>query len=594
MSSIGRFCLVAAVAGMGILNAFGTTWYAAPSAKGTGDCSDPENAGTVSKAFELAESGTESAWNEIVLADARYDLSTWTEADAMGDHDGAKTFFITDKQYLRIRSAGGDPAKCVFHGGWRDKGQAVRCFGVTKLVEFSGITIENFDTTDSGSAICATGANLVFSNLVVSSCCGWTNGAVMVKGALTIYNSIFENNTNSNSEGYLNSYRGVNYYPLSCIIRSSSGKLNVYGSTFRGNGAAGGGIHGFSGGEMVDTTVVSNAIHNTSNWSVQLIGSYASVRGCTFIGNLANENGCVSATLADDCVFKENTNLLPHSYTSGLSGSATNCTFEANTGFPVKGTCYKCSFYRNRPTHGSGVGSNSVFYDCAFTNNWGGWSGVIANGTAIRCLIVSNGWDGATCKYPETAVLRGGKLIDCVLIGNAAGQGGQMYGGIASNCLFIGSCRNSADDPYHFNHGAKLVNCTVVDSKGGTTTKSDVSSDSSAVNTLFAGSTAVQFESASGISHCIYQSVKSGVEFDPSAGNRQVEVANMRWYKADALHPFGYLPSLTFSDAIDKGDNLSYGPSDRDLAGCIRVARDIVDIGCYEYWPKIGLLLFVR
>ena len=242
------------------------------------------------------------------------------------------------------------------------------------------------------------------------------------------------------------------------------------------------------------------------NGGALLQGSLQNCSNCTFVANVARENGgavyieAASDTKILDCTFIGNV----ATNSGGAIGSATKgytkihgCTFISNT---------VARAYDTADTYGGGaihcrvsLPENTIS-NCTFFGNWtiGTYGGAVVNGVCEDCTFVSNRTEnigGGACYFYNTtgAVLRcvfldnmatnvptssgdgGGALrvksgnrtavIDCSFTNNfTTANGGAVWGGAAcTNCTFT--------DNYTLNYGgavygsATCANCTFSDNK---------------------------------------------------------------------------------------------------------------------------------
>ena len=315
----------------------------------------------------------------------------------------------------------------------------------------------------------------------------------------------------------------------------------AYGCDFTGNvstntGSYGGAING--GVSAYDCSFVSNRIYGTSHFHSGALAGAILVDRCYFEENTANKNSSSSTyqnwgnTIgAENCVIS-------------------NSVFVRSSGICVKGV-YRSVFRAGCSAAGNNSLQNAIFYDCVITNGC-----TKVSGTCYNCLIADNdsGMDN----------LLSGTFYNSTVVNNkTTGTGGSWYqrcvaGGQASATLY--NCFFYNPDAYReFGYNGTPVvtaySCFL------TTTAGVTAKDCTFVNTL--GSTVEE-----------------------------------RWnaLRLDWDSPYPYIQKRA-SPLVNAGTNLAIHATaacTNDIRGVRRIIGGRVDVGCYEYMPKIGLMLLLK
>lgn len=509
------------------------------------DCATPATAGTLTNAFARA-----TADGDVVyLLDGTYDFAAFTPASG--------TYFNVPKRTL-FRSHSGDPSKVVLLGS---RASGARAFSFTAAGEVHGMTLRGFGdvstSNNNGGAIYGNGSAIV-SNCVVCETFTKQEGGV--------YNCL----------SYDTRYE-----------RNALGILNVIG---HGGPATAFGTH-------VRCVFVDNVLTNHA-WSH---GGGATYKGtfydCAFTNNICrgcDASGAVfTPGLVSNCTFVANR--------SGYYGAAgfkggpfIDCRFERNVAGSHGGalsntTCTNCTFIGNVSTANFGGAGYAVHaYGCTFigncaTNNAnrGSGGGVLHGGSATRCVFRDN-WNTAT--FGGGGVAFATSLTNCLVVGNRLYKGSDTYyaGGILDNC--------------------DVVNCTVVSNIVPTAQSRVVfgrnanatgasTRPCTVINTVSLGNVASSDTVAASVSNSVLTAMGAGTV--DLGGNRLMELTPRVFCSLDPDAPNAFHPKHR-SGLVDVGADVGFTADDLDLAGTNRVQGAAVDIGCYEYCPKIGFLLLVR
>ena len=357
---------------------------------------------------------------------------------------------------------------------------------------------------------------------------------------------------------------------------------------------------------------------------------------CTFSNNTAKANYCgaVNDAVSYACEFVSNTLDCMSNTGGGMAcykGSAYDCWFIGNKEMSSIGAnnhggvvhsmtvVSNCTFIGNSGPH-CGVAyvvptvCQSEFFDCVMSNNVSEHASAISKGGGVftRCTIGGN-----TAKSGSEGMFNGGRLVDCTvrdntLVGGSWGGGGVcMVGGSALNCVFTGNVMSGYGNKGLFSGTAltnclvaandcggyvgfldtPCVNCTLVDN---TNTGNKGLSAGAMVNCVALGNAGGDLVGGNEIQNCYYGTAKAAVT---DIGGKSVDGCTAAELKFASLDPADfanyYRPKLR-SPLVDHGATVeAFGSDATDLAGNPRVVRQI-DIGCYEYQPKIGFLLSVQ
>ena len=621
MSSIGRFRLVAAVAGMGVLNAFGTTYYASPTPvdpSTDGYCETETTPGTIKDAVDRAT----EAEDVVILLGEKYILDSTVIASEAAS-------FVASSKAITIRAKNCDaPTVTLFDSEQSGR----RMFNLSGAAKVFGIAFTNFASSASGGAI-SIGAGVV-SNCAFSSC-------------------------KSTSATANNGGGGAVYF--------SANGTKVYNSTFAecsyaGNASGGGGgaLRGvFKGGNYLISGcdfVDCSSTKAGAGVFLYTAGTASTISNCTFIGK--NVGGWVSqSSYGDgsskvlkmyDCVFLSNTVCSVSMASVGEFHNCgfTNCTAGCMTLSSGAGAqIYDCSVVSNTVSNYAvlKVSSNTILSNCVFVGNKstgvsyaaGAVFSIIADGcraidckfigntsaagggavTSISCIgsdfidntVTGNGITrdaGAVCKMQNISGSNpfGNPIfVDrCKFVGNKGALGAAVLAyGPVSNSLFVansstgwktgyGCVYSTADYPTH------CVNCTFVSNTFSTVGNAPVGGYVSAVNGLFngnkAGGSSCDLLDITGFSatNCLYEVAIGEID---GAGN--IPESNPKLY-IGVPDKIDYSPRRR-SVAVDAGMDVGSTASDIDLADNPRVFGKCIDIGCYECQePAPGLILLLK
>jgi hypothetical protein len=278
-------------------------------------------------------------------------------------------------------------------------------------------------------------------------------------------------------------------------------------------------------------------------------------------------NNDSSPTLTD-CKFIQNSGLtLGGGMYNGNASKPrlTNCTFTANSAYEGGGVeNYSCS-----PTL-----TNCTFNNNSSANNGGGmFNWLSSNPTLTNCKFSGNSASedgGGICNEHTSSPT----LTNCMFIGNRAKWGGAFrnYGSpTLTNCIF--SSNSATKDVAGFYTSSRiptLTNCILWgnNDRGGTDESAQIS-----------GSLVVNYSCIQGCTGVLGGT--GNIDADPCFIKPSYWDANDVWLDGD----YHLLPG---SPCIDVGDpNYIAGHNETDLDGKPRVIGGRIDMGAFEYQPRI-------
>ena len=531
------------------------------------------------------------------------------------------------------KTRGTQLVRCTFDGNWADFRGAGAIGGL--FVSIDDCTFVNNSATNrdmryissqnspSGGAMSGSVGrmrNCVFSNNV-ARCYGGAWGSALVE-------------TNE-------------YYDFVCEVKGTKfyanrveGNARFYYNTtggYRNWGAGGSAIHFSGSGIKFDTCEFVGNLCTNSYYALPIDADHPSEYGAksaaTVYGGAVYSGHMSSATTLwgtefTNCVFRANLVSSPlggscygAAFTGMFAGSGrkmVDCVFDSNTNLSAAaGTVTldipdKCPALTNA-TH--------RFIGCLFTNNYDAVAALQhcwGYADLLRCKFIGNACTGARlctniglsstaskewkpCSYAHgEATVR-----DCEFRGNTRQKG--CAGLIVSqhltpittehdpelairNCLFAdnaaqGSSANGGALSLPALAYGTIENCTFADNSaatsGGAVYVDGNTFEKAFTNCLFCGNSAPAGKGPD------VQDTTGGATFDHS-----IFTADAKF--ADAAH--GDYSLTKHSPARNAGTNLTWMAGVLDLSGQrkrVRINEEIVDVGCYEFRPIPGLLLFV-
>ena len=504
-----------------------------------------------------------------------YDLS---DREPMTAPDGTKAYLVISHY-------------CSFKDGWMtchwsersngvvikggDKARLIYCYGDGRGIVFQNITFEGGDAgTGNGGAIMfnAKGAGYA-TNCVFRSSKADRGGALYSVSAL---DCCFTNCSATTAGG------GV-YCP-----NAADRYVNCH---FVGNSAdVGGGFGCNAYSKSVSQCVFTNCTATTGGGGMYSSVAVDELSDVVFCGNSTGDKGGhlhVSAlTKATNCTFKDGVSDTTYGgvYLNTYGGMFSNCVFDNNTN-------------KVASTVGSHVNNARTVSDCVFR----GWGDVRAQ-LYERCTFDK-------CRYFAGEASYSDGMLTFVSYREA---------GSIKNCLFAG-CETSILINNESNKELPIWNCTFADNKlrywgnhAGATFQAHRADENRPstnviVNCIFAGNKiATQASIASDTyfdSDFVSKATKYKVESCPCLNlvSNAVCLAYDPTYNGDnppALNGFKCVADVKFnrdadpalpyyslqgtSRAVDRGLDVGWTASDKDLAGNARVVGTAVDLGCYE------------
>ena len=618
------------------MQAVPTTFYVAPDGADDSDCTSWETAGSLSNAIAKVKAWADSwvdwnwnlvnkatSWdnpNRVVLRRGTYDLSSFS-GGSFADLNG------NNYSYLVIESEDNDPAGTLLVGGGTNAN--ARCFRMADNVQqrLVGLCITNWghdwvaSPSVQGAGVYG-GGSVIVSNCIVTCCqsgigggiAGWSNYGP----GPSVYDSIVSQCYAKEGGGIFASGRIVrsvichNSSPKGSAIGGRNTTTSVFDSQIVSNTGSFASCHTYT----VNCSNCVFAANQGGVFNITQTGREPTITDCRFIDNYRNGGGVVfyagvgSAIQCKGCMFKDNVSnssgggIICGSTNFDQSSVFTNCVFDGNVvsnsascGSACilgagKGTtkvkCYDCVFRNNkvtRPTskweqdYGAVVRS-TVLYNCVFSNNWCYSVGAVGNSILTRCTLVGNGAD--YCAAADSCT-----MTNCLIVANTCPTKKTVY---TDNQKQFGTLR-----------ACTLVNCTVADNSNHVEgVIGALSSSCAARNCIFVNNVPLDIgalqadyiEANYTFYNCAY-----GTKHDKSVTAKRIKGENL-WQtnetnkmRFDAANPW-HLKRRSFG--IDIGCDVGWTADDVDLSGAPRL-NGIVDLGCYEYWPKLsGLMLLLR
>ena len=618
-------------------NAAPATFYAAPDGADDADCTSWETAGSLANAIAKVKAWADTyegwnwnlvnkakSWDEpnrVVLRRGTYDLSSFSGGD-FANLNG------NNYCYLVIESEDNDPTGTLLVGGGTDAN--ARCFRMadSQQQRLVGLCITNWghnwvDSPKSQGAGVYGGKSVMVSNCVVTCCQSGIGGGIAGSSSWGTGPSVYDSTV---SHCYAKEGGGIyasgeivrsvichNSSPTGSAIGGNNGVTSVFDSQIVSNTGSYASYHHY----LVNCSNCVFAANQGGVFFVSGQGKNSAIIDCSFIDNSNDNGGAVFAGACFEiqckgCVFKGNVahgsgGVFSPQNTAGAQNSVfANCVFDGNmvtnsgleqyafTSACISGAgsgttkvkCFDCVFRNNKVTHPTSkwaadygaVVRSAELYDCAFSNNWCYTVGAVGNSILTRCTLVGNGAD-------YCAVANNCTMTNCLIAANTcptkAGEGDNMRYGTLRKCM--------------------LVNCTVADNSNHVEGVVGALSDScTAKNCIFVNN--VPFDLGSllpdylegnyTLYNCVY-----GTKHNKSVTDARIKGENIwqtnetRRVLFDAADPW-HLKRRSFG--IDIGCDVGWTADDVDLAGVLRL-NGIVDLGCYEFWPKrSGLILLFR
>ena len=405
---------------------------------------------------------------------------------------------------------------------------SIRCLYVSAAASVIGLQLTNGATSAStayggGAYLVSGGTGTIFSNCLIVANNAATYGGGVYGGGIFSHCAIVANYASTRAGG-------------------------VYGATLRHC-------------EITDNT--------TSTASGNGGGIYdGTAEYCRFAGNYARVGGGAYSGTLSDCTLVSNSCYWAgggaYSATLVRSLVAFNKSTDQNGGGAQSCTLSDCVLTGNSSAYnGAAIYAGSALR-CVITNNVNGriGGGVVYNSITTQCLIKDNGFIGGY----NGGVVNGGKLINCLLIGNKSTPG---------------NLANHAASAYK----SQIFNSTVADTSSGRTV-----SGCTLINSIVrVGSLATaDFQNNYATNSCIAAAAVASGENNIDADPKFMGAG--AWpYRLEGTSP-----------CIDKGIGgfdwmLPADPNTHglDFSGRRRVIGAAVDMGAFEFMPQ-GSALLVR
>jgi hypothetical protein len=424
-----------------------------------------------------------------------------------------------------------------------------------------------------------------------------SNGAGMYNSNASpvITNCTFSNNTCSGFGSVSCAGAGMYNGNSSPIISNCNFLNNTTTTSLSSGNCAGGAMANYFSTPTVNNCTFSN---NTSisyypggsgrSWggAIYNFASSTIVSGCTFSNNLSSNGGTGPNGGAP----------ITYSYSYGgaimfndiASPTISNCTFSNNSTSGGNGYGYGGAIY-------IATGTSLTINNSTFSNNTSSGYSNLGGGLFIQnvstkinsCNFVGNkcnsGFGGAI--YNSTSGSNN-KISNCIFRADSAKIGAGIYNAtsspIISNSLFVQNVADSVGGAV-FNAGSspKIINCTIISNKAPTNGSGMYNIQTSAPqisNTILWGNLNGIYNNAS--TPIVKYSLIQGMSAD--AGNHNLD-GSIDPLFVSTIDTGNYQLQST-SPCIDIGNNDSI-PSGTisDLAGNLRIANVIVDMGGYEF-----------
>ena len=557
--------------------------YVTPTGDPAADGSNWENATTLAHACEIVPAGTASECSEIILkagtveSPAIYDYSSQVGGSCVATLTAAN---------VRIRSAADDldSRKVVIKGGGDYRRFLVSASGF----QMAGLTVRDFMMTN--------GACVVKGPVALATNCAFVaNFSTNKVGAATtsVYSALFCNTSASFCNCDFTDNIGGPYANNDDLVNASclaGGNNKLYGCRFTGNRGA-----------------VALSVAQGSQWS----SASLMATNCTFrenVGGVLNKHYMIQNCTFTDCKFYGNRGdsraMSEQRWCIGRGGSFVHCELGGNSsdaGFG--GNSYTACLATN---NACGFAAASLTR-CVVSNNV---MATLTTGSVTDTLVLSNTFTGSWAVIGadrEGPTVRRSTFVrnrfkQCFLRGSyGAATGGKAPR--AEDCLFVGNVcttvNNETTGIFYASDGRYVaVGCTVADNDCGggyAFGHTRVSYINQIANCLSFGDKSCDVYGGSTycMTNTLYGTIKTATTHAESVDSKPI--SNPRFSsRTDALHPFGYSLSAR-SLARNAGRDIGYAEGAKDLTGVLpRVIDGTVDVGCYEFQPIAGLMLFVR
>ena len=571
--------------------AYGNTIYVSPNGSGDQSGSSPENAcaGLVA-AYEKVNK------DDVVTLQLTADTYAITSSDFLTLSKAADVTIAGDAEH---------PEKVVLDGANADVG----FFSTSRKTTLRGLTLQRANvTTASRQAITITSssAEVVIDSCVFSALTNVSCGAALysnVGATLTITNCDF-----------------------TACSSSASGSADMGGAVYIGKGA---GSAVFADCRFRDCAANQGGA----------ISGFETLFKCTFVRCSAKYGGAVAKSafapsLISNCTFLANSstdssgNYGGGAVWMGSDVSIVGCQFLTNTSAKIGGAVHMSS-------------GEATLRDCVFSGNVAAVGCGAASGVAVveDCRFVGNATTSSDGGALAMTYQKGdGRIMRSTFVGNAAeaGKAAAIYANNKANLLIdtcefrqnVGKSGNPGGGAIFVNTGSVTIRNSLFagnefHDKGGscvglpnnTTFPLLVENTTFVSNTVEAtvsGHVPVSKGFALSATNCLFyanfdsygkmmRNFASGQVLDNvayTASDDDKLIAQPGCFKL-TKYPFvggdDFRLRSRHAELVDKGLSLSWMTADaKDLAGNARVYGAAPDLGCYEWVPKVGLLLLLR
>ena len=293
-----------------------------------------------------------------------------------------------------------------------------------------------------------------------------------------------------------------------------------------------------------DCAFVSNRVCGVGGSAIMASSGAVSIRRCAFTNNVVTttnnyDNAGICGTVAFNAQNSYGVDNACKLAQYRIRFRIEDCAFVGNEGMKNGGAITVVDAWQTNLVDGTVVATLGTVRNCLFVTN-----------SCAQRLTTASGNGGAICIGEKPTVA----IENCTFVGNDAAQkGGAVYQGSSynssvTNCVFYGNtdanAGTSTDDLYLSNN-AKLNIGHCFAKSGGQLTDN--------------------------VNGCIVK------DENPFRSDDHTDLAMKKDYGAGVGLPLGWMVGA------------------RDLGGKPRLAKDgTVDFGCYQFWRKPGLLLFVQ
>lgn len=532
------------------------SWYASPTGNSDAACTidDP---GTIQAAIDKASAGT--SWEDgdtVLLLPGKYDFSSDVGVGTAGIHGNSCITILKD--YLTVKSANDDPSSVVIFGRGGETyisedltitnvPHVVRAFSANATARVESLVVSNFYSTYAGVAF--------YSHR---------------KLGLTVYNCDIVNNLGANSSP------GHQIIADGCRFIANTNS-NVGGAL----------AYGYATNSIF--------ISNTANSGGAIYSPAGDIGNCVFVDNqsLSQAGGAVWYNVGgfhiSDCVFSNNISKADGGAVNGHRYSYDNnlyrCRFINNIAGGSGGAVYRGrafdSFFSGNSSQNGGAARDIQSYNCIFSNNTATVSGAtVYGGTHSGSVFVANYYRAGPY---YGGLCAGGTFVGCEFRNNVICRNISYSAPQMENCLIVSN--TITDSGYTIVNGGVFVNSTIANNK---TANMAVVTGGTLTNTIVIANDALADIGGGTHVHTLYGTTTGSPIFDD--GSIQAASAGFR---GEGAIP-GQWAIRASSLAKDAGIAVErFDENTLDFYGNRRINK-IIDIGCAEFIPCLGLIFQIR